>query len=253
MKFIDTHSHLNFSDFNEDYPDVIERAKSAGITAILNVGADLVTSKRAIELAQKEDLCYATVGVHPTNTDNLKGEDCQELGKLALAKKVIAIGEIGLDYFHNKASKEIQKESFNQQILIAERLELPVIIHNRDAHQDTLTILKEKRVKKGVMHCFSGDINFAQEVLSLGLYISFTGNLTYKKNESLREVAREIPLEKLLLETDCPYLPPQPKRGMRNEPSFLVYTAEELAKIKGISLKGLGEITSQNAKTLFGL
>ncbi len=243
---------MNFSDFNEDYPDVIERAKSVGIIAILNVGADLPTSKRAIDLAQKEDLCYATVGVHPTNTNNLKAKDYSGLEELARKKKVVAIGEIGLDYFHNKVAKEIQEVSFKQQILIAERLALPVIIHNRDANPDTLAILKEKGIR-GVMHCFSGDINFARAILSLGLYISFTGNLTYKKNESLREVAREIPLRRMLLETDCPYLPPQSKRGMRNEPSFLIYTAEELARIKGVALEKLGEVTSKNAEDLFKL
>ena len=251
--FIDTHSHLNFPDFSEDYPDVLARAKKAGIVAIVNVGADLPTSKRAIELAQKEDLCYTAVGVHPTNTNNLKDEDYQELEELAQKKKVVAIGEIGLDYFHNSTPKEIQKRSFEMQILLAKKLNLPVIIHNRDAHQDVLAVLKEKEVKKGVMHCFSGDINLAKKVLSLGLHVSFTGNLTYKKNEDLRAVAKEIPLKKLLLETDCPYLPPQPKRGKRNEPGFLTYTAEELAKIKGISLEELGEITTKNARELFGI
>ena len=251
--FVDTHSHLNFPDFSEDYPDVIARAKKAGITVILNVGADLSTSKRAIELAQKEKICYAAVGIHPTSANNLKDEDYQELEELAQKKKVVAIGEIGLDYFHNSTPKEIQKRSFEMQILPAKKLNLPVIIHNRDAHQDVLAVLKEKEVKKGVMHCFSGDINLAREVLSLGLHISFTGNLTYKKNGDLRAVAKEIPLKKLLLETDCPYLPPQPKRGKRNEPSFLVYTAEELAKIKGISLEELGEITTKNARELFGI
>lgn len=251
--FIDTHSHLNFPDFNEDYRDVIERAKSVGITAILNVGANLPTSKRAIDLAQKENLCYATVGVHPTNTNDLKTEDYLALEDLAKRKKVVAIGEIGLDYFHHQVPRKIQKESFKQQILIAERLELPVIIHNRDANQDSLAILGETRMKRGVMHCFSGDSDFAREVLSLGFYISFTGNLTYKRNEFLREVAREIPLERMLLETDCPYLSPQTKRGMRNEPSFLIYAAEELARIKGISLENLGEITTKNAKNLFAL
>lgn len=251
--FIDTHSHLNFPAFSEDYPDVIARAKRTGIAAIINVGADLPTSKRAIELAQKEDLCYATVGIHPTSTNNLKDEDYQELEGLAQKKKVVAIGEIGLDYFHNSTPKEIQKRSFEMQILLAKKLNLPVIIHNRDAHQDVLAVLKEKEVKKGVMHCFSGDINLAKKVFSLGLHISFTGNLTYKKNEDLRAVAKEIPLKKMLLETDCPYLPPQPRRGKRNEPGFLVYTAEALAKIKGISLEELGEITSENARELFKL
>ncbi len=251
--FIDTHSHLNFPDFNEDYPDVIERAKSVGITAILNVGADLSTSKRAIDIAQKEDLCYATVGVHPTNTNDLKNKDYPVLEDLAKKKKVVAIGEIGLDYFYHKVPREIQKESFKQQILIAERLGLPVIIHNRDANEDSLAILKETKAKRGVMHCFSGDSNFARGVLSLGLHISFTGNLTYKKNKPLRGVARGIPLERMLLETDCPYLPPQAKRGMRNEPSFLIYTAEELARIKGVLIENLGEITTKNAKDLFGL
>ena len=146
------------------------------------------TSKRAIDLAQKENLCYATVGVHPTNTNNLKTKDYSVLEDLAKKKKVVAIGEIGLDYFHHKVPREIQKASFKEQILIAERLGLPVVIHNRDAHEDILAILKEKGIR-GVMHCFSGDINFAREVLSLGLYISFAGNLTYQKNESLREVA----------------------------------------------------------------
>ena len=253
LMFIDTHSHLNFPDFSEDYPDVIARAKKAGIVAIINVGADLPTSKRAVELAQKEDLCYATVGIHPTNTNNPKDEDYQKLEELAQKKKVVAVGEIGLDYFHNSIPKEIQKRSFEIQILLAKKLNLPVIIHNRDAHQDVLAILEEKEVKKGVMHCFSGDINLAKKVLSLGLHISFTGNLTYKKNEGLRAAAKEIPLKKLLLETDCPYLPPQSRRGIRNEPGFLVYTAEELAKIKGISLEELGEITTNNARELFGI
>jgi len=251
--FIDTHSHLNFSPFKQDIKEVISRAKEIGISAILNVGADLPTSKRAVEIAREEDLCYAAVGIHPTSTGNLKNEDYRELEKLGREKKVVAIGEIGLDWFHNQVLKEIQKESFEKQILLAKKLGLPLIIHNRDANAETLSILKEKNVRKGVMHCFSGDINFAKEVLSLGLYISFTGNLTYKKNESLRGVAKEIPLEKILLETDCPYLPPQPKRGMRNEPSFLVYTAEELAKIKGVSMEALGEATSKNAQDLFGL
>ena len=251
--FIDTHSHLNFSPFEADIKEVISRAKETGIIAIINVGADLSTSKRAIELAQKEDLCYATVGIHPTSTNNLQDKDYQKLEDLAQKKKVVAIGEVGLDWFHNQVSRKIQKESFERQILLAERLGLPLIIHNRDANSETLAILKEKKIRKGVMHCFSGDINFAISVLSLGVYLSFTGNLTYKKNESLRTVAKEIPLGKILLETDCPYLPPQPKRGKRNEPGFLLYTAEELAKIKGVSLQELGETTTKNAQDLFKL
>ncbi len=248
---VDTHSHLNFPEFKEDLLEVIQRAKENSVDRFLVVGTDIRTSERAILLAEGRDEIFATVGFHPSEAEGFNRETADRLKKLAKRKKVVALGEIGLDYYRKEPSPERQKFALRQLLEINKELNLPLIIHNRLAKEDILTILKEGGHKKGVFHCFSEDIPFVRKVLDLGFYISFTGNLTYRKNEELRKSASFVPLNRLLLETDCPFLPPEGKRGKRNEPSFLIYLAKELARIKNLSLEEIDQRTTENAFSLF--
>lgn len=252
---IDTHCHLDFSDYDKDRDEVISRARQAGIGAIINIGTNLESSSRCIELAKNFDLIFATIGVHPHYADALDDKALGLLNNLADFKKVIAVGEVGLDYYKSKVSNDLQKRAFISLIRISKEKKLPLIIHNRDAHRDILDILKAELHPpiRGVIHCFSGDENFLKDCLDSGLYISFTCNLTYKKTDRLRQLARQVPLDRLFLETDAPFLSPQNFRGKRNEPSYLHFLAEEIAKIKGIEKEKISDITTNNAKRFFNL
>ncbi|MDP4085433.1 MAG: TatD family hydrolase [Bacillota bacterium] len=251
----DTHAHLNDQQYDEDLKDVISRALDGGVSTMVVVGFDRPTIKRAMELTDRYDFIYACVGWHPVDAIDMTEEDLIWIEKLASHPKVVALGEMGLDYYWDKSPKEIQKEVFRKQIRLAKKVKLPIVIHNRDATADVVEILKEEGAKEvgGVMHCFSGSPEIAKECINMNFYISLGGPVTFKNAKRPKEVAEEIPLEKLLIETDCPYLAPHPYRGKRNEPSYVKLVAEQIAEIKGISVEKVAETTTNNAKRLFGI
>lgn len=251
----DTHVHLNADQYKEDLEEVINRALSEGISQMVVVGFDRPTIERAMELVEKYDFLYASVGWHPVDAIDMKDEDLLWIEELASHPKVVAIGEMGLDYYWDKSPKDVQKEVFRRQIQLAKRVKLPIIIHNRDATADIVEILKEEEAKEvgGIMHCFSGSPETAKECVEMNFYISLGGPVTFKNAKKPKEVAEAIPLEKLLIETDCPYLAPHPYRGKRNEPSYVKLVAEQIAEIKGISFEEVAEATTENAKKIFGI
>ncbi len=250
--FVDTHAHLDFDLYDEDREIVIQRAIKNGIAAILTIGVDVESSKRAVDLAEKYATVFAAVGIHPTECGDIPDRDFDLIEELAQHPKVVAIGEIGLDYYHMRAPKEVQKNAFLYQIHLAQRLDLPVVVHNREAHADVLEILTDKKLSdlSGVLHSFSGDEKFLEEVLETNFFISFTGNITFK-NSKVEDLVKNVPVERLLLETDSPFLTPVPLRGKRNEPAFIVHTAQKIAEIKEMEVEDLGHITTENAKHLF--
>jgi len=250
---IDTHCHLDFDQFNPDREAVLERARKAGVKCIINVASSLKGSKQSIELAHKHKDVFATVGIHPHEADSVNGGVFAEIEQLSGEKKVVAIGEVGLDYFKSPSSRDRQKEVFRRFIELSKNRRLPLIIHNREAANDTLDILQGacKKPIKGVMHCFSGDRELLGKVLELGLFVSFTCNLTFKNARSLREVARHVPADRLLLETDAPFLAPQSHRGKRNEPAFITELRDMLSELFNLPKEKIAKITTENAKRLF--
>jgi TatD DNase family protein len=250
---IDSHAHLEMKEFDADRPDVIKRAGLAGVECIITVGTSLSLSRKALAIARLYDNIYATVGVHPHDVAKAGDKTFDELKKLAGDPKVVAYGEIGLDYFRNISPREIQVEMFSRQLELACELKLPVIIHDRDAHEQTLRMVKDSPIRHGVFHCFSGDWAMARQCIDLGFYISVPGVVTFDKSQQLHEVVRQTPLECLLLETDCPYLTPVPHRGKRNEPAFIIHTAQKVAQIKGLSLEEVAQAAAQNTRKLFRL
>ncbi|MGG3843465.1 TatD family hydrolase [Anoxybacillus kestanbolensis] len=251
----DTHAHLNATQFNEDVEQVIERARAEGVSHIVVVGFDRPTIQRAMELAEQYSFIYAAVGWHPVDAIHMTDEDLIMIERLAAHPKVVALGEMGLDYYWDQSPKEVQKEVFRKQIRLAKKVKLPIVIHNRDATADIVHILQEEHAEEvgGVMHCFSGSIEVARQCIDMNFYISFGGPVTFKNAKKPKEVAKEIPLDRLLIETDCPYLTPHPFRGKRNEPSYVKYVAEAIAELKGISFEEVAQKTSDNAKRLFGI
>lgn len=251
----DTHAHLNATQFNEDVEQVIERARAEGVSHIVVVGFDRPTIERAMELADQYSFIYAAVGWHPVDAIHMTDDDLMMIEQLAAHPKVVALGEMGLDYYWDQSPKEVQKEVFRKQIRLAKKVKLPIIIHNRDATADIVHILREENAGEvgGVMHCFSGSIEVAQQCMDMNFYISFGGPVTFKNAKKPKEVAKEIPLDRLLIETDCPYLTPHPFRGKRNEPSYVKYVAEAIAELKGLSFEEVAQKTSDNAKRLFGI
>ncbi|MGA2666587.1 MAG: TatD family hydrolase [Patescibacteria group bacterium] len=249
--FIDTHAHLNFEKFKDDYKEAIDRAFNADVRAIINVGSNLETSKKAIEITgEYPSGLYASIGLHPIH---VKEEDFEisEYEKIVKNSKVVAVGETGLDYYDHQ-SAEAQKELFRRHLNLAQKFAKPLILHSRDASDDVLSVLmEEKNDLMGVMHCFQGNWNFAKVVLDLGLYISFTGLITFSKNSETMEVIENVPLDRLMIETDCPYMSPEPYRGRRNEPAFVVEIAKKIAEIKKLPLLKVAEQTSKNAEKLF--
>lgn len=251
---VDTHAHLQWASFNKDRETVISRARKVGVENIVNIGFDADGSREAIELAEKHEGVYATVGIHPHNASQLNQNLLDKLRKLSENPKVVAIGEIGLDYYRNLSPREAQKKAFKAQLTLAEELGLPVVIHDREDHTDTLQILSKFKGKtKGVMHCFSGSREMAEQCVKLGFYISFAGPVTFPNSRKLHEVAEWTDLNKILLETDSPWLAPQNKRGRRNEPAFLPFIAKKIAELKGISAGDLAAATTKNAKDIFQL
>ncbi|MED0657752.1 TatD family hydrolase [Anoxybacillus ayderensis] len=251
----DTHAHLNATQFNEDVEQVIERARAESVSHIVVVGFDRPTIQRAMELAEQYSFIYAAVGWHPVDAIHMTDEDLIMIERLAAHPKVVALGEMGLDYYWDQSPKDVQKEVFRKQIRLAKKVKLPIIIHNRDATADIVDILREERAEEvgGVMHCFSGSIEVARQCMDMNFYISFGGPVTFKNAKKPKEVAKEIPLDRLLIETDCPYLTPHPFRGKRNEPSYVKYIAEAIAELKGLSFGEVAQKTSDNAKRLFGI
>ena len=249
---IDSHAHIQLDRFDADREVVLERAQEAGVHAILVIGFDIETSRGAIALAEKHDQVYATVGMHPHDAKDLHDETIHIFRDLAAHPRVLALGEMGLDYYRDFSPRPIQKAAFERQLDLAEELDLPIVIHNREAYHDILPILQARRGRvRGVMHCFSADVEIMRQSLALGFHIGIGGPVTYRKSDALQEVAQKVPADALLVETDCPWLAPQFRRGKRNEPAYVRATAEKIAELRGISLEEIGEVTTQNFEGLF--
>lgn len=258
--FVDSHAHIDGEEYDADRDDVVTRAREAGVRAILNVGTGDPQSgslERAVEVAERYEGVYAAVGVHPHDArlfDDAAERRIQNL--IEQSKKVIAFGEIGLDYHYDHSPREVQRACFRRQLRMARALSLPVIIHSREADEDTVNILSAELTgyeRRGVMHCFGGSLEMMRRVVELGFLISFAGNVTFKKADNLRDVAREVPINRLLIETDCPFLTPVPFRGKRNEPARVVEVARCLAGIHGTPVEEMGRLTAENFKHFFGL
>ena len=250
---IDSHAHLEMREFDSDREEVIKRAREAEVDFIITVGINLEFSLKAVNLAQKHENIYAAIGVHPHDVANADNSAYDALKELAHRQKVVAYGEIGLDFFRNISSQEKQIEVFGLQLELAQELNLPVIIHDREAHEQTLKMVKASSVRRGVFHCFSGDYAMAKQCIDLGFYISIPGVVTFDKAKTIQDVAECVPLSSLLLETDAPYLAPVPHRGKRNEPSFIIHTAKKVAEIKKVSWEEVAQVTACNTMTLFGI
>jgi TatD DNase family protein len=259
MQLIDSHAHLDSSRYNADLSAVIKRARKAGLVAIVNIGADLDSSRAAVALAETYKFIYATVGFHPHGAKEVTPRKLDELRDLAHHPKVVAIGEIGLDYYRDHSPRPVQRRVFAQQLELATELELPVVIHDRDANNDVIATLRDwiyssppMGERLGVFHTYSAGPERLEEVLELGFYISISGPVTFPKAEKLREVAAKAPLDRLLVETDCPYLTPEPHRGRRNEPAYVQYVAEAIARARGVPAKAVAKATTDNTRRLFG-
>ncbi|MFY4777216.1 TatD family hydrolase [Metabacillus sp. RGM 3146] len=251
----DTHAHLNAVQYEDDLIEVINRAKEEGVEKIVVVGFDRETIMRAMELIEQYEFIYAAIGWHPVDAIDMTDEDLNWIRELSSHPKVVAIGEMGLDYHWDKSPKDVQKEVFKKQIALAKEVKLPIIIHNRDATADVLEILQSEGAEEvgGIMHCFTGSIEIAMQCIDMNFYISLGGPVTFKNAKKPKEVAAEVPMERLLIETDCPYLTPHPFRGKRNEPGYVRYVAEEIAKLRGITVEEVGRQTTENAKKFFGI
>lgn len=250
---IDSHAHIQDEKFKHDLDEVLENAQKAGLEKIICIGYDYETSREAVKLAHNFPQIYAVVGVHPHDSKKVNEDILQKLYRLARDPRVVAIGETGLDFYRDLSPRAQQRKAFVEQVKIAQELYKPVVIHDREAHQEVLDIIKKERAGKngGVMHCYSGRLPLAVELMREGFYISFAGPLTYKNAKKTHEVAAKIPMDRILLETDCPYLSPEPLRGKRNEPANVKYVAQKMAEIRGKDIEEIAYITSLNAKKVF--
>lgn len=248
----DTHAHYDNDRFDDDRAEVLAGLPAQGICGIVNAACDMESCKTGLALAQQYDYIYCSVGIHPHSADEYTPECDALLTEYAAQKKVVAIGEIGLDYHYDFSPRETQRAAFEAQLKLADSLKLPVIIHNREAHQDTLTLLQKYR-PQGILHCFSGSAEMAKEILKLGMYIAFGGAVTFKNASRLLEAAAAVPPDRLLLETDCPYMSPEPFRGRRCDSSMIAQTAERLAALHGMPVQQLLDITAQNAAAVYRL
>ena len=252
MELFDSHAHYNDEKFAEDREELLKEIYNSGVTKLVNAGYSLESSKSAIEIAKTHNFIYSTVGISPNDIDDYKKEYLEEIKKLAKNEKVVAIGEIGLDYYWNKENKDLQKEVFVSQIKIANELNLPIVIHTREAIYDTLEILKNNNCsKKGIFHCCPFNVDLVREGLKLGFYISFAGPTTFKNSKNAAEIIKMVPLDKMLIETDSPYLSPEPLRGKRNDSRNVKYIAQKIADVKEISLEEVAKTTYENAKKIF--
>ena len=248
----DTHAHLNDPAFDPDREALMESFAQAGVGLVMNAGCSLESSRDIVAMAEKYPWLYASVGSHPDSASEVNEEVIEEYRKLCkLSSKVKAIGEIGLDYYYEDIPREIQQKAFRMQMALAKELDLPVIVHERDAHNDGLAIVKEFPTVKGVFHCYSGSAEMARQLVNLGWYIGFTGVLTFKNARKAVETAASIPLDRIVLETDCPFMAPEPYRGKRNHPGYLYRMAEKLAEIRGISVEEVHAATLENGKRLY--
>lgn len=265
MNFIDTHAHVNFPHFldkeytgsigtNPGVKKIIDTAADAGVSKIITIACDTVSAKEALDIAEHNEGVYASVGIHPVDCGKCKLEDIATLREMAQShKKVVAIGEAGLDYFHKDTDEETQKMFFREQIALSKELQLPLVIHTRESDQDVYEILKKDNVSNAVIHCFASNWDFAQACLDLGLYISFTGILTYPKATDIQDAAAKIPLDRIMIETDCPFLAPQAYRGKQNQPAYVVEVAKKLAEIRGLDVEEIARVTTENAERFFSL
>lgn len=248
---IDTHCHLEMDEFNQDREEVIKRAEDVGIEATITIGSDLEGNIGGLRLSEKYDFIYSAVGIHPHDAKDFSEDIYHKLKEWALKEKVVAIGETGLDYYYENSPRETQRDVFRRQLLLSKETGLPAVIHSREAKKDTLDIIRESGINKGVLHCFSGDMDMAEKAMAMGLHISIAGPVTFKNARRPKEIVKAIPDDYLLIETDAPYLAPEPFRGKRNEPSYLVHTAKMIAELRGITTEDLSRITTINAKRLF--
>ncbi len=248
----DTHAHYDDSRFDEDRDELISSLKEKGVSQIVNCGCDLKSSLTTVALAEKYGFIYAAVGVHAHEAEEATESDLAEIERLYENKKVVAVGEIGLDYHYDFSPRERQLEVFEKQLILANKLDLPVIVHDREAHEDTLNLLKKYK-PKGVVHCFSGSAEMAKEIVKLGMYIGIGGAVTFKNAKKPVEVVEYLPLDRLLLETDAPYMTPVPFRGQRCDSAHIAYTAEKITEIKGIDVQELIDTCNENSKKLFGI
>lgn len=255
---VDTHAHLDFDRFKNDLPALLERAQKAGVGHIITIGSGRTdaSAREAVSLAERYDWLSATVGVHPHEAKILNADMLATMEKVAKThSKVVAVGETGLDYHYDRSPRDKQREAFAAFVQLARRVNKPVVVHSREAETDTLDILRSEGAETcgGVVHCFSGSTDFAKKALDLGLYLSFSGIVTFKGVSAIQAVAKEAPLERILVETDAPYLAPVPHRGERNEPAFVAHTLKALADLRGVSVESLAAATTANARRLFGL
>lgn len=249
----DTHAHYDDERFDEDRYEIIKNAHDEGVSYIINAAADFKSIASSISLSEKFDFVYAAVGIHPHSAGEMDENTIEVIKESAKNPKVVAIGEIGLDYYYDNSPREIQRIWFSRQIILAKNLNLPIIVHDRDAHEDVMNIIKSDHAEEtgGVMHCFSGSIEMARELLNLNFYISIGGPVTFKNAKKAIEVVKYVPLDRLLIETDCPYLTPEPYRGKRNYSGYVRLVAEKIAEIKGVALEEIADVTLCNAKELF--
>lgn len=251
--YFDSHAHYDDEKFDLDRVELLDSLKEKGVSYVVNAAADMSSAETSIKLAQAYNFIYAAVGVHPHDAENMKDSDLITLKEMSEHKKVVAIGEIGLDYYYDFSPKEAQRKWFIEQLKLAKQLDLPVIIHSRDACQETFEIIRESGIKNGVIHCFSGSKEMAQEYVKRGFYIGIGGSLTFKNAKKTVEVVETISIDNIVIETDAPYLTPVPHRGKRNDSSYLSYVVEKIAEIKNMSAEDVARITMKNAKDLFGI
>jgi len=252
---IDSHAHLEMPEFKRDLEVVIQRAQDSGVGYIFTVGTEKRDWKRTLEIANSHPSIYVILGVHPHNAKEIDDKTYPILRELCRDRKVKGYGEIGLDFFRNLSPRDVQLKRFREQVGLAKELQLPIVVHDREAHQETLEILKSEKAEEcgGIIHCFSGDYEMAKECIDMGFFISIPGSITFKNAERFREIVKRLPLESLLVETDAPFITPEPFRGKRNEPSYVKYTAQKVAEIKKVSFEKVAEVTTENALQIFKL
>ncbi len=253
MKFIDTHCHLEMKQYDEDREEMIFRAGEAGLEALITIGSDYRSNPAALDLAHTYGCIYASVGIHPHDAKDFTGDIYTQLKEWTQDKRVVAIGETGLDYYYDNSPRDVQREVFARHLALARETGLPVIVHSRDAKEDTMDILRDSGISRGVLHCFSGDREMAEKAMMMGLRISIAGPVTFKKATDLKEIVKLVPDDYLLIETDAPYLTPVPYRGKRNEPAYIVHTAKAVAELRGVAIDDIARLTTLNAKRLFAI
>jgi TatD DNase family protein len=248
----DSHAHYDDKAFNEDREEIIEKIKEAGVTKVVNCAGNLESCLKTLEFVNNYDIFYGAIGIHPQSAGEVNG-NINKIGDMLNNKKIVAVGEIGLDYYWEGYDRELQIKAFKEQMDLARSLNLPVVIHDREAHEDTLKVIKEFKGVRGVIHCYSGSLEFAKEVLKLDYYLGFTGVITFKNAKKSVEVVEAMPIDRLLVETDCPYLAPVPHRGERNDSSYLVHIINKIAEIRGLSYEEVRDTTYNNACKLFNI